>query len=120
MATALVNIFEPSIVKKIYEFALIEPTLAHVLFQDHPMCKEEEFFILLPNERATIGELQEEMSQMERFKKNNWYPHEMHFFATADEDEEALDPDEFIDDYGALTLRLMITYKWSSEESDSE
>ena len=116
MALAFLNIFEPSIVKNIYEFALIEPTMAHVLFQNHPMCKEEEFFILLPNERATIGELQEEMSQMERFKKNNWYPHEMHFFTTAYED--ALDPDEFIDDYGTLTLRLIITYRWSSEESE--
>ena len=118
MAFALISLFEPSIVRNIYEFAVIEPTMAHVLFQDHPMCKEEEFFILLPNERATVGELQEEMSQMERFKKNNWYPHEMHFFATAD--EYALDPDEFIDDYGPLTLRLIITYKWSSSESDSE
>ncbi len=43
MATAFLNIFEPSIVKNIYEFALIEPTLAHVLFQDHPMCKEDDF-----------------------------------------------------------------------------
>ncbi len=59
------------------------------------------------------------MSQMEPFKKNNWYPHEMQFFPTADEDEEAVDPDEFIDDYGALTLRLIITYRWS-EETDSE
>ena len=75
---------------------------------------------MLPNERATIGELQEELSQMERFKKNNWYPHEMRFFATADEDEEALAPDEFIHEYGALTLRLIITYRWSSEESDSK
>ena len=108
--------------------------MAHVLFQDHPMCKQEEFFILLPNERAAIEELQEEMSQMERFKKNNWYPHEMHFFTTAYEDpaggvalrgarspaRDALDPDDFIDDYGTLTLRLIITYKWSSSESDSE
>ena len=39
----------------------------------------------------------------------------MHFFATADEDEGVLDPDEFIDDYGALTLRLIITYRWSSD-----
>ncbi len=120
MAFALVSLFEPSIVKNIYEFALIEPTLAHVLFQDHPMCKQEEFFILLPSERAAIGELQEEMSQMERFKENNWFPHEMHFFATADEDEDALDPDEYIDDYGPLTLRLIVTYRWSSDESDSE
>ena len=118
MAFALIGLFEPSRVKSIYDFALIEPTMAHVLFQDHPMCKEEEFFSLLPSERATIGELQEEMSQMERFKKNNWYPHEMHFFAAADED--ALDPDEFIDDYGTLTLRLIIAYRWSSSESDSE
>ncbi len=48
----------------------------------------------------------------------------MHFFATAGEDEDALDPDEFIHDYGALgalTLRLIITYRWSSaEESDSD
>ena len=42
--------------------------------------------------KEDIGELQEEMSQMERFKNNNWYPHEMHFFATADEDEEAWIP----------------------------
>ncbi len=68
MAAAFLNIFEPSIVKNIYEFALIEPTLAHVLFRDHPMWKEEEFFIMRPNERATIGELQDEMSQMETFK----------------------------------------------------
>ena len=53
------------------------------------------------------------MSQMERFKENNWFPHEMHFFAIADEDEDALDPDEFIHDYGALTLKLIITYRLS-------
>ncbi len=116
MAFALVSLFEPAIVRNIYEFARIEPTLAHVLLQNHPMLPQEEFFITLPNERATIGELQEEMSQMAMFKDNNWFPHEMHFFATADED--ALDPDEFIDDYGALTLRLIITYRWSSEESE--
>ena len=69
MATAFLNIFEPSIVKNIYEFALIEPTLAHVLFQNHPMLPQEEFFVMLPNERATVGELQEELSQTERFKK---------------------------------------------------
>ena len=95
--------------------------MAHVLFQNHPVWKQEEFFIMLPNEMATVGELQDEMSQAERFKKNSWYPHEMRFFATADEDDEALDPDEFIDDYGALTLKLIITYRWSSkEDSDSE
>ena len=120
MAFAFFNLFEPSIVKNIYQFARIEPTLAHVVFQNHPMLPLEEFFIMLPNERATVGELHEEMSQMATFKENNWYPHEMHFFATADEDEDALDPDEFIDDYGTLTLRLTITYRWSSEESDSE
>ena len=100
MAFALVSLFEPSIVRNIYEFARIEPTLAHapaegdalsvalcgarsparVLFQNHPMLPQEEFFVMLPNERATIGELQEEMSQMEPFKKNNWFPHKMHFF----------------------------------------
>ena len=121
MAFALISLFEPSIVRNIYEFAIIEPTMAHVLFQNHPMLPQEEFFIMLPNERETIGELQEEMSQMKQFKENNWYPHEMHFFAPADEDENALDPEEFIDEYGALTLGLIITYKWSSdEESDSE
>ncbi len=121
MAFALVSLFEPSIVKNIDELARIEPALARVLFQNHPMLPQEEFFIMLPNEWATIGELQEEMSQMEPFKINNWFPHEMHFFATADEDEDALGPDEFIDDYGARTLRLIITYRWSSEEkSDSE
>ncbi len=80
MAFAFFNLFEPSIVKNIYDFALIEPTLAHVLFQNHPMLPLEEFFIMLPNERATIGELQEEMSQMAMFKENNLFPHEMHFF----------------------------------------
>ena len=84
------------------------------------MLPQEEFFVMLPNERATIGELQEEMSQMAMFKDNNWFPHEMHFFALADEDEDALDPDEFIHEYGPLTLRLIITYRWSSKESDSE
>ncbi len=44
MAFALFNLFEPSIVKNIYEFALIEPTMAHVLFQNHPMLPQEEFF----------------------------------------------------------------------------
>ena len=57
MATAFFSLFEPSIVKNIYEFARIEPTLAHVLFQNHPMLPQEEFFVMLPNERATIGEL---------------------------------------------------------------
>ncbi len=121
MATAFFDIVEPSIVKSIYEFALIEPTLAHALFQNHPMLPQEEFSIMLPNERATNGELQEELSRWRRFKKNKWYPHEMRFFATADEDDEALDPDEFIDDYGALTLRLIQTRRWDSdEETDSE
>ncbi len=121
MAFALIGLFEPYIVKNIYEFALVEPTLAHVLFQNHAMLPQEEFFVMLPNERATVGQLHEEMSQMERFKKNKWYRHEMRFFATADEDEDALDPDEFIDEYGPLTLRLIITYRWSpQEESDSE
>ncbi len=69
MAFAFFNLFEPSIVKNIYDFALIEPALARVLFQNHPMLPPEEFFIMLPNERATVGELQEEMRQMERFKK---------------------------------------------------
>ena len=69
MAFALVSLFEPSIVRNIYELARIEPTLAHVLFQNHPMPPREELFIILPNERATIGELQEEMSQIEPFKK---------------------------------------------------
>ncbi len=120
MAFALVSLFEPSIVRNIYEFARIEPTLAHLLFLSHPMLPQEEFFIMLPNERATIGELQEEMSQMKQFKENNWFPHEMHFFATADEDEDALDRDEFIHDYGAPTLRLIITYRWpADEETDS-
>ncbi len=45
----------------------------------------------------------------------------MHFFATADGADEDLDPNEFIDDYGALALRLVITYRWSSdEETDRE
>ncbi len=68
---AFFNIFQPSIVKNIYERALVEPTLAHVLFQNHPLLPQEDFFIILPNKQATIGELQEEMSQMERFKKTN-------------------------------------------------
>ena len=107
--------------KNMFDFARIEPTMAHVLFQNHPMLPQEEFFILLPNERATVGELQEEMSQMGTIKENSWFPHEMRCFPTADEDEEALGPDEFIDDYGALTLRLVITYRWSSEEeTDNE
>ena len=38
------------------------------------------------------------------------------FVATGDEDDDALDPDEFIEDYGPLTLRLIITYRWSSDE----
>ena len=80
MAGVFSNLFEPSIVKNIFDFALIEQTLAHVLFQNHPTLPQEELFILLPKERATVGELQEEMSQMEPFKKNNWFPHEMHFF----------------------------------------
>ena len=120
MAFALVSLFEPSIVRNIYEFDRVEPTLAHVLLQNHAMLPHEEFFIMLPNERATVGELQEEMSKWGRFKNNNWYPHRMHFFATADEDDDALDPDEFIHEYRALTLRLIVTYRWSSDdESDS-
>ena len=79
MAAAFFSLFEPSIVTNIYEFARVEPTLAHVIFKNHPMLPLEEFFIMLPNERATIGELQEELSQMGTFKENNWYPHEMLF-----------------------------------------
>ncbi len=79
MAFALISLFEPSIVKNIYEFALTEPTLTHVLFQNHAMLPQKELFVTRPNERATAGELQEETSQVERFKKNNWYPDEMHF-----------------------------------------
>ncbi len=122
MAFALISLFEPSIVRNIYEFARIEPTSAHVILQNHPMLPQEEFFIMLPNERATVGELQEEMSQLERFKKKQLASRRDAFFLLRlNEDDEALDPDELIDDYGALTLRLIITYRWSSdEETDSE
>ena len=43
MAFALVSLFKPSIVRHVYEFARIEPTLAHVLFQNHPMLPQDEF-----------------------------------------------------------------------------
>ena len=65
MAFALISLFEPSIVRNIYEFAVIEPTMAHVLFQDHPMCNQEEFFIMLPNEHATIWRATSGSEQME-------------------------------------------------------
>ena len=64
------SIFEPSIVKSIYDYALIEPTEAHVIFFNHT----------LPNERATIRELQEAMSELRQFKRWSWFPDELQFF----------------------------------------
>ena len=64
MAFALMNIFQPSIVKSIYDYALIEPTEAHVIFFNHITEPEQEYRITLPNERAAIRELQEAMSEL--------------------------------------------------------
>ncbi len=111
MAFAFMNVFEPSIVKSIYEYALIEPTEAHVIFFDHFTVPEEEYHITLPNERATIRELREAMSELHRFKRWNWFPDEFHFFEEGGDQDaaEELDPDEYIYEYGLLRLRLWQT-----------
>ena len=113
------NIFEPPIVKNIYDYALIEPTEAHVVFFNHITEPEQEYHITLPNERATIRELQEAMSELHQFK----FPDEFHFFEEGgDEDEgEELDPDEYIYEHGLLRLRLWQTLRWENDpDSDSD
>ena len=116
------NLFEPPIVKSVYDYALIEPTEAYVIFFNHVTEPEEEYHITLPNERATIRELQEAMSELRRFKRWNWFPDEFHFFEEGDSDEEELDPDEHIYKYGLLRLKLWQTLRWesSSHNSDSD
>ncbi len=96
MAFALMNVFEPSIVKSIYEYALIEPTEAHVIFFNHIADPEQGCRITLPNERATIRGLQEAVSELRQFKRSNWLPEEFHFFEEGDNEAEELDPDDYI------------------------
>ena len=110
------SILEPSIVKSIYVYALIEPTEAHVIFFNHITEPEEEYHITLPNERATVRELQEAMSELQRFKRWNWFPEEFHFLEEGDSEEE-LDPDDYVYKYGLLRLRLWQTLRWDSESS---
>ena len=83
MAFALMNVFEPPIVKIIYDYALIEPTEAHVIFFNHITEPAQEYHITLPSERATIRELQEAMSELHQFKRWSWFPEEFHFFEDA-------------------------------------
>ena len=122
MAFAFMNVFEPSIVKSIYDYALIEPTEAHVIFFNHITVPEEEYHITLPNERATIRELREAMSELHRFKRWNWFPDEFHFFEEGGDQDaaEELDPDEYIYEYGLLRLRLWQTLRWDSESSSHD
>ncbi len=59
------------------------------------------------------------MSQLEQFKRHDWFPDEFHFFAN---DlslglEAELDPDDVIDDYGVLQLKLVIRKR---KKCDSE
>ncbi len=84
-------------------------TVAHVLFSNHPMRDDEEFHIRIPKKMATIQDLQEEMGKLQRFKENGWDPQEFHLFAR---DlilgmEAELDPDDIIEEYGALRLKLI-------------
>ncbi len=117
------GIFEPPIVKSIYDYALIGPTEAHVVFFNHITEPEEEYHITLPNERATVRELPEAMSELHQFKRWNWFPDELHFLEEGDSEEE-LDPDDYVYKYGLLRLRLWQTLRWesssSSHNSDSE
>ncbi len=122
MAFALMNFFEPPIVKSIYDYALIEPTEAHVIFFNHITVPEEEYHITLPNERATVRELQEAMSELHQFKRWSWFPEDFHFFEEGGNEDEAeeLDPDEYIYEYGLLRLRLWQTLRWDSESSSHD
>ncbi len=122
MAFALMNIFEPPIVESIYDYALIEPTEAHVTFFNHMTEPEQEYRITLPNERATIRELQEAMSELRQFKRWSWFPEEFRFFEEGGGKDEAeeLDPDEYIYEYGLLRLRLWQTLRWDSKSSSPD
>ncbi len=62
------------------------------------------------------------MGKMGRFKENGWDPEEFHFFAR---DlilgmEAELDPDDIIEEYGVLRLRLISgigSHEWGSDNS---
>ncbi len=121
------NILEPSIVRNIQQLVPVE-TVARVLFSNHPMLDDEEFHIMIPKKMATIRDLQEEMGKMGRLKENGWDLEEFHFFArdlTLGMEAE-LDPDDIIEEYGVLRLRLISgigSHEWGSDNStgsDSE
>ncbi len=121
MAFALMNILEPSIVRNIQQLVPVE-TVARVLFSNHPMLDDEEFHIRIPKKMATIRDLQEEMGKMGRFKENGWDPEEFHFFARdwSLGMEAELDPDDIIEEYGVLRLRLISgigSHEWGSDNS---
>ncbi len=122
MAFALLNVFEPPIVKSIYDYALIEPTEAQVIVFNHITEPEQEYHITLPNERATIRELQEAVSELRQFKRWSWFLEELRFFEEGGTEDEAaeLDPDEYIYEYGVLRLRLCQTLRWDSESSSPD
>ena len=85
MAFALMNVFDPPIVKSIYDYALIEPTEAHVIFFNHITEPAQEYHTTLPNARAMIRDPQEEMSKLGGFTKQERYPDETRFFAPNEE-----------------------------------
>ena len=121
MAFALMRILEPPIVRSIHQLVPVE-TVARVLFCNRPMQDDEEFHIAIPKKMATIQDLQEEMGKMHRFKETGWDPVEFHFFAR---DlilgmEAELDPDDIIEEYGILRLRLISgigSHEWGSDNS---
>ena len=52
-----------------------------MIFFNHITEPEQEYHhITLSNERATIRELQEAMSELRQFKRWSWFPEEFHFF----------------------------------------
>ena len=65
MAFALLNKLEAPIVKHIYELAQKpEETKAEVMFQNHPLLDDEEYYITIPKQSTIVEDLQQHMSEV--------------------------------------------------------
>ena len=73
MALALLNKQEAPIAKHIYELAQgPEETQAKVVFQNHPLLDDEEYYITRPKKNATVEDLRQHMSEVSRFERHGW------------------------------------------------
>ena len=82
MAFALLNILEAPIAKRIYELAQDpEETQVKVVFQNHPLLKDEGYYVTIPKKNAMAEDLRQHMSEIPRFEMHGWVPAEFRFFA---------------------------------------